>query len=178
MNQSVSEQMLEVSGFAIGRRRDTINSASDKMSGGFCAKAELTPAELGFIFENYPEAATIKIGSAGLHGGRHFSIHDLIGHSVSGMVFVVTDFEKFNKQISERLETDFLRTNPSSSSRIRASFTSFMHENKLHWSRCCRNNIVMHNRTIREKLREISSRTGKTHAEILTELLDAAVLRA
>ena len=119
------------------RRQETIHSASEKIQVGFCVKSRLTPAEIGFIFDSYPDAATIRIESAGLHGGRHYSIHDLIGRSVNGMVYVVTDYQRFNCFISLLLERDFLKRNPNPQSRIRASFTSFMHENKLHWSKCC-----------------------------------------
>ncbi|MGA2874921.1 MAG: hypothetical protein ABSE82_05185 [Nitrososphaerales archaeon] len=98
----------------------------------------MTKAEVDYIFKNIPGAAIIKIESAGLHGGRHYSIHDLIGHSVGGMVFVVTNMTQFTEFMSLELERDFRNTNPEPESRVRASFTSFMHENKLHWSECCK----------------------------------------
>jgi len=119
-------------------RADTINSALDKVISGYCLKSNLTKAEVDYIFKNIPGAAIIKIESAGLHGGRHYSIHDLIGHSVGGMVFVVTNMTQFTEFMSLELERDFRDTNPEPESRVRASFTSFMHENKLHWSECCK----------------------------------------
>ena len=157
------------------RRQETIGSAMRKVSNGFCPRADLTPAELGVVFENNEHASIIKINSAGLHGGRHFSIHDLLGHSVSRMTYVVTDHESFAKYISAQLENDFLKKNQDAGSNIRASFTSFMHENKLHWSRCCGNHSTTQKRAIREKLRRLSHRTGKSHTQILTELLDSAL---
>jgi hypothetical protein len=157
------------------RRQETINSATGKIREGFCLKSKLTPAEIGFIFESYPNAATIRVESAGLHGGRHYSIHDLIGHSVNGMVYIVTEYERFNTFMSLSLEKDFLKRNPEPDSRIRASFTSFMHENKLHWSKCCGANTLLQNKVIREKLRTLSSKTGKTSAELISDLLDNAL---
>ena len=152
------------------RRQETIDSAMEKIQDGFCIKSRLTPAEIGFIFETHRDAATIRIESAGLHGGRHYSIHDLIGRSVNGMVYVVTDYERFNNFISLLLERDFLKRNPKPESRIRASFTSFMHENKLHWSKCCGANALLQNRVIHEKLKVLSRKTGKTSTEIISEL--------
>lgn len=166
-------QLLDFTGY---RRQETINTAIEKMSEGFSLKSELTPAQLGYIFENYPEATTVRVASAGLHGGRHYSIHDLIGHSVASMVYVVSDHGNFTKCVSAKLEADFRAKNPSPDSRIRASFTSFMHENKLHWSRCCGNNSVLQNRTIRDKLATLSHRTGKTPTEIISGLLDSALV--
>lgn len=173
MSAQEPTQLFDFTGY---RRQETINTAIDKMSDGFCLKSELTPAQLGYIFENYPDATTIRIASAGLHGGRHYSIHDLIGHSVSSMVYVVSDHDNFTKSVSMKLEADFRGKNPSPDSRIRASFTSFMHENKLHWSRCCGNNTVLQNKTIRDKLATLSNRTGKTPTEIISGLLDSALI--
>jgi hypothetical protein len=172
---NIETQVLE---FAGTRRQETAQSALGKMKGGFCLKSALTSAETGFIFESYEQALTVRVTSAGLHGGRHFSIYDLIGHSVNGMNYVVTDLSKFNQYMSLKLENDFMKKNPEAGSRIRASFTSFMHENNLHWSRCCGNNATRQERAIHEKLRMLSSRTGKSHREILTELLEGALNQA
>ncbi len=171
----MSQNQNQVLEFSLERRRETITSALDKMRDGFCLKSELTPAEIGFIFENYEHASTIKISSAGLHGGRHYSIHDLLGHNVNGMNYIVTEHTRFHKYISFALQNDFLSKNPDPDPHIRASFTSFMHENKLHWSKCCGNNTTVQNKLIREKLRELSTKTGKSHVEILSELLDNAL---
>lgn len=173
---SQSGQIVTVESVS-SRNERTINSAREKIARGFCEKSELTPSELGYIFGNFSDAATIKIESAGLHGGRHYSIYDLLGHSVRGMVYVVTDHERFSSYMSTRLEADFLKINPNPDSRIRASFTAFLHENKLHWSKCCRSNITSQNKVIREKLRLLSSKTGKSHSDIISELLDSALLR-
>ncbi len=121
------------------RKVDTISSASEKMKAGYCLKSKLTTAEIGYIRENFRESSIIKVESAGLHGGRHYSIYDLLGRSVTGMVYVVSDIVRFNQFMSMTLEHDFRGTNPKANSRIRSSFTSFMHENKLHWSMCCKN---------------------------------------
>ena len=171
MSDKTQNQILE---FGI-RRQETIESAITKMRGGFCLKSELTSAQIGFIFENYEQASTIKITSAGLHGGRHYSIYDLLGHSVNGMNYIVTDHNSFNKHMSMTLENDFLLKNPQADSRIRASFTSFIHENKLHWSKCCGNHSAAQNKAIREKLRALSIKTGKSHSQIVSELLDFAL---
>jgi hypothetical protein len=88
--------------------------------------------------ENFPEASIVEIGSVGLYGGKHYSIHDLLGYSVQGMVYVVANIPLFRAFMSAKLESDFLRRNPSPSQGVRAAFTAFMHQNKLHWSRCCR----------------------------------------
>jgi hypothetical protein len=160
------------------RRQETINSATEKLKDGFCIKSRLSPAEVGFIFESWPDAATIRVESAGLHGGRHYSIHDLIGHSVNGMVYVVTEYERFASFMSLLLERDFLKKNPKPDSRIRASFTSFMHENKLHWSKCCGANTLLQNKVIREKIRALSSKTGKTSTELISDLLDSALINS
>lgn len=165
---SNQNQVLE---FVGTRRQETIESALVKTKDGFCLKSELTSSEIGFIFENYYQASTIRVTSAGLHGGRHFSIYDLIGHSINGMNYAVTDHRKFNEHMSLKLESDFVKNNPRAGSRIRGSFTSFMHENKLHWSRCCGNGATRQDKAIREKLRMLSSRTGMSHGDILTELL-------
>ena len=119
------------------RSRETLYSALEKIRKGFCLKSILTVAERSHIVETYPEAATIRIDSVRLRGGRHYSIHELLGHSVNGLVFVVVDFESFKSEISARLEKDFLRKNPEPDAHVRSAFTSFMHNNKLHWSRCC-----------------------------------------
>jgi hypothetical protein len=171
MSALKTNQLLELGGY----RQETAEAAISKMSRGFCLKSELTPAQLGYVFGNYPDAATIKIASAGLHGGRHYSIHDLIGHSVSGMVYVVTNHQSFTNTMASKLELDFTTKNPAPSSRIRASFTSFMHENKLHWSRCCGNNTILQNKSIRDKLTTLSNKTGKTSTEIISDLLDSAL---
>lgn len=134
MTVELQSQILEPRKWQIG----TISSANEKISTGYCLKSDLTTAERVYIFEHFTDAAVISIASAGLHGGRHYSIHDLLGHSVSSMVYVVTNITKFNEFISRELERDFLTRNPEADSRIRSSFTSFMHENKLHWSMCCR----------------------------------------
>jgi len=133
MSKEAQKQVLDYG----TRKQETVESAGVKMRDGFCLKSTLTTAEIGFIFENYEQASTIKITSAGLHGGRHYSIYDLLGHSVNGMNYVVVDHHSFNRYISMKLENDFELKNPQAGSRIRASFTSFIHENKLHWSRCC-----------------------------------------
>lgn len=172
MNTLEPNQVFEL---GAARRRETIESAIQKLTEGFCLKSELTSAELGVIFEKYEHASIIKIASAGLHGGRHFSIHDLLGHSVNGMNYVVTNHERFTAHISTRLESDFLKKNREAGSRIRASFTSFMHENKLHWSRCCGGHSRVQKKAIRDKLRRISIRTGKSHTQILSELLEMAL---
>lgn len=171
MNILDSELVGELS----ARRRETIECAEQKIANGFCLKSELTQAERGAIFENHENAAIIRISSAGLHGGRHFSIHDLLGHSVNGMNYVVVNHERFTEYISTQLEIDFIKKNQGAGSRIRASFTSFMHENKLHWSKCCGAHSTAQNRAIREKLRKLSIRTGKDHSQILSELLDNAL---
>jgi len=171
MSDETQNQVLDYS----TRRRETIDSAIAKLRDGFCLKSELTTAEIGFIFENYEQASTIKITSAGLHGGRHYSIYDLLGHSVNGMNYVVVNHNAFNKYISMKLENDFLLKNPQADSRIRASFTSFIHENKLHWSKCCGNHSTARNKAIREKLRALSAKTGKSHSQIVSDLLDAAL---
>lgn len=173
MSAQRSTQLFESTGY---RRQETINTAIQKMSQGFCLKSDLTPAQLGYIFENYPDATTVRVASAGLHGGRHYSIHDLIGHSVSSMVYVVSNHENFTKLIASKLEADFTARNPSAHSRIRASFTSFMHENNLHWSRCCGNNTVLQNKTIRDKLTTLSNKTGKTPIELISDFLDSALV--
>ncbi len=54
------------------------------------------------------------------------------------MVYVVTDMPSFSKFMGSTLERDFKNKNPAADSRIRSSFTSFIHENKLHWSMCCK----------------------------------------
>jgi len=120
------------------RKLETISSAREKMLAGYRLKSDFTVAERCHILENFPDAAVIRIESAGLHGGRHYSIYDLIGHSINGMVYLVTNTHQFNQFISAELERDFKNKNPEADSRIRAPFTSFMHENKLHWSMCCK----------------------------------------
>ena len=170
MSSETQDQLL-----LFTRRQETIDSAVEKIKTGFCLKSELTTAEIGFIFENYEHASTIRITSAGLHGGRHYSIYDLIGHSVNGMNYIVTEHTSFNQCMSVKLEQDFMKKNPKADSRIRASFTSFMHQNKLHWSKCCGNHSILQNKVIREKLRKLSIKTGKSHAQILSELLDNAL---
>jgi hypothetical protein len=126
------------------RKTGTINSACEKVRAGYCPKSDLTVAEKSYILEHFPDAAIVNIASAGLHGGRHYSIYDLLGHSVASMVYVVTNLAQFNKFISLELERDFRKKNPEADSRIRSSFTSFMHENKLHWSMCCRKRNAGH----------------------------------
>jgi hypothetical protein len=170
MSSETQNQVLEFT-----RKQETIDSALEKIRAGFCLKSEITAAEIGFIFENYEHASTIRITSAGLHGGRHYSIYDLLGHSVNVMNYIVTEHTSFNHYMSLKLEEDFMKKNPKADSRIRASFTSFMHENKLHWSKCCGNHSIQQNRVIREKLRTLSIKTGKSHAQILSELLDNAL---
>ncbi len=118
MSSETQNQMLEFT-----RRQETIDSALEKIKTGFCLKSELTAAEIGFIFENYEHASTIKITSAGLHGGRHYSIYDLLGHSVNGMNYVVTEHTSFNQWMSLKLEEDFMKNNPKAGSRIK----SFLH---------------------------------------------------
>lgn len=118
------------------KRYDKFGSRQSDL--GLLFKIKSNKSEIDYIFRNITGAAIIKIVSAGLHGGRHYSIHDLIDHSVSGMVYVVTNIIQFNEFMSLELERDFATTNPEPDSRIRASFTSFMHENKLHWSGCCK----------------------------------------
>ena len=108
------------------RKANTINSALEKVISGYCLKSNLTRGEMDYIFENFRDAAIIKIESAGLHGGRHYSIHDLIGHSVRGMVYVVTNTVLFDEFISLELERDFRNTNPEADSRIRAC-VHFLH---------------------------------------------------
>ena len=124
------------------RKENTIDSALEKMISGYCLKSHLKRGEMEYIFENFGGAAIVKIVSAGLHGGRHYSIHDLLGHSVKGMVFVVIDTGKFSDFVSLELERDFKKTNPTADSRTRAAFTSFMHENKLHWSGCRKSRVI------------------------------------
>ena len=114
MSSETQNQMLEFT-----RRQETIDSALEKIKIGFCLKSELTAAEIGFIFENYEHASTIKITSAGLHGGRHYSIYDLLGHSVNGMNYVVTEHTSFNQWMSLKLEEDFMKNNPKAGSRIK-----------------------------------------------------------
>ena len=172
MSVQTQDQVLD---YISARTQKTVESALEKMTGGFCIKSQLTAAEIGFIFESYEQASTIKITSAGVRGQRLFSIYDLLGHSVSGMNYIVTDHASFNRYVSMTLENDFMKKNPEAHSRIRASFTSFIHENKLHWSRCCGNHSAAQNRAIREKLRTLSNKTGKSHAEILSQLLDFAL---
>ncbi|MGI0091956.1 MAG: hypothetical protein ACREBS_09620 [Nitrososphaerales archaeon] len=117
-------------------KQSTADSALMKIRQGFCLKSNLTRAETLYVRGNYSECATIKIESAGVRGARRYSIYDLVGHSVRGMIYFVIDHEKFSKYISRKLEDDFAMTNPEPTIPLRRSFTSFMHENKLHWSRC------------------------------------------
>lgn len=156
-------------------RKVTADSASTKVRNGFCLKSELTAAERRYILDNYPGATATEIVSVRLSGGKRYSIHELIGYSVKGMVYVVVDLPRFNSVMSGRLEKDFLEKNPNPDSHIRAAFTSFMHQNKLHWSKCCGRSTLLHKMQISQKLRTLSERNRKPQTRILSELLDRAL---
>jgi hypothetical protein len=115
-----------------------MRSAEIKMRNGFCLKSLLTLSETRYVLDKYPDARTEEIGSVRMSGGKHYSIHDLVGYSVQGMVYVVKDLPIFRSVMAMKLEKDFLDRNPNSERGMRAAFTAFMHENKLHWSGCCR----------------------------------------
>ena len=149
MSSETQNQILE-----FARRQETIESALEKIKLGFCLKSDLTAAEMGFIFENYEHASTIKIASAGLHGGRHYSIYYLLGHSVNGMNYIVTEPTSFNQCMSLRLEEDFMKNNPKAGSRIRLPSHHSCMKTNLHWSKCCGNHSTVQNKAIREKLKE------------------------
>lgn len=157
------------------RQSATSLTALDKLEAGFCQTSDLTPSRVRFVLETCHEASIIRIGSAGCRGQRRYSIYDLIGHSIKGMVFLVIDSKRFAECISKQLEADFLAKNPQPESRLKCSFTSFMHDNNLHWSRCCGKGSVPRNSKIKEKLDKLSARTGKTRSQILSELLDSAL---
>ena len=94
------------------RRQETIDSAVEKIKTGFCLKSEITAAEIGFIFENYEHASTIRITSAGYTGDVTIQSTILIGHSVNGMNYIVTEHTSFNQCMSVKLEEDFMKMNP------------------------------------------------------------------
>ncbi|MHB2036403.1 MAG: hypothetical protein ACYCPW_06630 [Nitrososphaerales archaeon] len=120
------------------RKKETIRKATKKTIAGFCLSSEMTNAEKQCALEIFPNASVVKISSVGVRGRKHYSTTELIGHSVKGTFYVVTDLERFNHAMSVKLETDFLKNNPQANCNIRSAFTRFMHENKLHWSMCCR----------------------------------------
>ncbi|MHB1908690.1 MAG: hypothetical protein ACYCQJ_07435 [Nitrososphaerales archaeon] len=72
-----------------------------------------------------------------LKGGIRYSTVDFFGESLRRS-YHVSSFEKFRKDISIELETEFLNKNPSPERGLRKAFTCFMHSHKLHWSKCCR----------------------------------------
>jgi hypothetical protein len=129
-------------------KKSTTRSAEIKMRNGFCLKSLLSTAETRYVLENYPDASIVEIGSVCQRGGKRYSIYDLIGYSVKGMVYLVVDLPFFKNVISSQLEKDFLTINHNPKPGMRAAFTTFIHENNLHWSRCCGRQL---NRSFREK---------------------------
>ena len=159
----------------VHRKQSTISSALEKIRNGFCLKSELTAGERGFIFEKFAEATIIEVSSVRSRGSKHFSIYDLIGQSVKGMVYLVIDQSRFRSAISSKLESEFLRKNNDLNSGLRCAFTNFMHENDLHWSMCCGQKAPLRRKEISAKLKVLSEITGKSRTDLLDELLDKAL---
>jgi len=105
---------------------------------GFCLVSEMTPSQKKYILENDRDATIVRLASVGVRGTKHYTTAELLGYPVKGMVYLVTDNNRFEREIAAKLEGDFLKKNPRRRGNIRGAFTRFMHENKLHWSMCCK----------------------------------------
>lgn len=161
---------------------DCIRSALSKVEAGFCLSHEMTPKEKGHVFEAFPDATIIKFVSPRSAGGAKYSTLDLLGHPLTGLNYVVLDELKFNAVMALRFESDFKKSNPNPTSHVRSAFTRFMHNNGLHWSRCCQVKQMTTPIGITPeqymRLKEIASKKGIGTQKFLEEIVEAYLEKA
>ena len=112
---------------------------------GYCETNRLTNHQKAFLFEHFEEATIEHFVGSTSAGGSKFSTYELVGQQVGMLSFLVGDRAKFTKQISSELEAKFSELHPIPDRGVRSAFTWLMHQNNLHWSRCCQGAIYTKN---------------------------------
>jgi hypothetical protein len=92
------------------------------------------------------------VNRGGRKGAIKFSSIDLFGKRCIREIYLVSDFDYFNRFMSRRLQMLFIRANPNPDRNLRKAFTHFLHDYGLHWSGCYHLKEPVHERSISEQV--------------------------